>query len=592
MNNLKVRTKMVILICIVAAMVLAGGTIAIKTMRDIKERSLFDLETVIRNDYDQLIMEQVDSAITVLQHYYDQYEAGELTLEEAQKQGADTVRRMRYGEAGYFWIDTTEGLNIVLLGNETEGTNRMETKDAQGYQMVKEIIRVGQEQDGGYADYVFPKAGESDSSPKRSYSKSFTPFNWVIGTGNYTDYIDDVIAERTAVENERVAKDIKEYLFVTILFLIFTVVVAIVIVRGITSALKADIINVKEIALGNFTNKLSDKMLKRKDDFGVLSCALDKMRIEISSLISKAHDQIHILDEVITLINTNVYGLNGEIEGVSATTEELAASTEETAASAQEIDAMSQMIEESARNMASKSQAGEQEAVKIFQRAESVKNKTIQERTKLGVIHKEIGSSLEKALEDAKVVGEIEKLSKAIMEITSQTNLLALNASIEAARAGEAGRGFSVVANEIRSLAEQSKETVGHIQTITLDVTAAVNNLALDSGRLLEFVSGDVSKTFDIFVDMASGYSDDSTYINNLVTEFNAASNGLLESISGVMDAIGEVSKAAEEGADGTTDIAGRTATVMSKSDQVLSEVKRSVMAIEQLQMEINKFQI
>lgn len=592
MNNLKVRTKMMILICIVAAMVLAGGTIAIKTMRDIKERSLFDLETVIRNDYDQLIKEQVDSAITVLQHYYDRYEAGGLTLEEAQKQGADTVRQMRYGEAGYFWIDTTEGLNIVLLGNETEGTNRMETKDAQGYQMVKEIIRVGQEPDGGYADYVFPKAGESESSPKRSYSKSFTPFNWVIGTGNYTDYIDDVIAERTAVENERVAKDIKEYLIVTILFLMFTVVLAIVIVRGITSALKADIINVKEIALGNFTNKLSNKMLKRKDDFGTLSCAQDKMRIEISSLISNAQDQIHTLDEVITLINTNVFGLNGEIEGVSATTEELAASTEETAASAQEIDAMSQTIEESARNMASKSREGAQEAVKIFQRAESVKNKTIQERTKLGVIHKEIGSSLEKALEDAKVVGEIEKLSKAIMEITSQTNLLALNASIEAARAGEAGRGFSVVANEIRSLAEQSKETVGHIQTITLDVTAAVNNLALDSGRLLEFVSGDVSKTFDIFVDMASGYSDDSTYINNLVTEFNAASNGLLESISGVMDAIGEVSKAAEEGADGTTDIAGRTATVMSKSDQVLSEVKRSVTAIEQLQMEINKFQI
>lgn len=592
MNNLKVRTKMMILICIVAAMVLAGGTIAIKTMRDIKERSLFDLETVIRNDYDQLIKEQVDSAITVLQHYYDRYEAGGLTLEEAQKQGADTVRRMRYGEAGYFWIDTTEGLNIVLLGNETEGTNRMETKDAQGYQMVKEIIRVGQEPDGGYADYVFPKAGESESSPKRSYSKSFTPFNWVIGTGNYTDYIDDVIAERTAVENERVAKDIKEYLIVTILFLMFTVVLAIVIVRGITSALKADIINVKEIALGNFTNKLSNKMLKRKDDFGTLSCAQDKMRIEIRSLISNAQDQIHTLDEVITLINTNVFGLNGEIEGVSATTEELAASTEETAASAQEIDAMSQTIEESARNMASKSREGAQEAVKIFQRAESVKNKTIQERTKLGVIHKEIGSSLEKALEDAKVVGEIEKLSKAIMEITSQTNLLALNASIEAARAGEAGRGFSVVANEIRSLAEQSKETVLHIQTITLDVTAAVNNLALDSGRLLEFVSGDVSKTFDIFVDMASGYSDDSTYINNLVTEFNAASNGLLESISGVMDAIGEVSKAAEEGADGTTDIAGRTATVMSKSDQVLSEVKRSVTAIEQLQMEINKFQI
>ena len=69
---------------------------------------------------------------------------------------------------------------MVLLGSATEGTNRMETKDADGYQMVKEIIRVGQEPDGGYTDYVFPKEGETESSPKRSYSRAFEPFGWVI----------------------------------------------------------------------------------------------------------------------------------------------------------------------------------------------------------------------------------------------------------------------------------------------------------------------------------------------------------------------------------------------------------------------------
>ena len=68
---------------------------------------------------------------------------------------------------------------MVLLGSATEGTKRMETKDADGYQMVKEIIRVGQESDGGYTDYVFPKEGETESSPKRSYSRAFEPFGWV-----------------------------------------------------------------------------------------------------------------------------------------------------------------------------------------------------------------------------------------------------------------------------------------------------------------------------------------------------------------------------------------------------------------------------
>ena len=101
--------------------------------------------------------------------------------------------------SGYFWVDQYDGTNVVLLGSATEGTNRMETRDANGYQMVKEIIRVGQEPDGGYVDYVFPKEGETESSPKRSYSKAFEPFQWVIGTGNYTDYIDDRI---TTVSDE------------------------------------------------------------------------------------------------------------------------------------------------------------------------------------------------------------------------------------------------------------------------------------------------------------------------------------------------------------------------------------------------------
>ena len=93
---------------------------------------------------------------------------------------------------------------MVLLGSATEGTKRMETKDADGYQMVKEIIRVGQEPDGGYTDYVFPKEGETESSPKRSYSRAFEPFGWVVGTGNYIDYIDETVEKETQAMRENV----------------------------------------------------------------------------------------------------------------------------------------------------------------------------------------------------------------------------------------------------------------------------------------------------------------------------------------------------------------------------------------------------
>ena len=140
----------------------------------------------------------------------DRYEKCECMLEddysyeEADTRGADLLRELRYGYGGFFWADTYDGENVVLLGSATEGTNRMETKDADGYQMVKEIIRVGQEPDGGYTDYVFPKEGETESSPKRSYSRAFEPFGWVVGTGNYIDYIDETVAKETQAMKENV----------------------------------------------------------------------------------------------------------------------------------------------------------------------------------------------------------------------------------------------------------------------------------------------------------------------------------------------------------------------------------------------------
>ena len=124
---------------------------------------------------------------------YAKYEAGEYTEEEAKKMSADLIRGISYGENGYFWVDTLEGDCIVLLGKDTEGTNRYDAADVNGFKMIQAIIAAAQEEGGGYVDYYFPKQGEEEASPKRSYSLVFEPYGWVVGTGNYTDYIDTEI---------------------------------------------------------------------------------------------------------------------------------------------------------------------------------------------------------------------------------------------------------------------------------------------------------------------------------------------------------------------------------------------------------------
>lgn len=590
MNNIKVQTKMIIVILATMAALLLCTIFSAQSMKELQSKALETMETDEREAYDEQIKQQVDNVISLCQTIYDQYQAGVYTEAEARKLAADEIRQLRYGDSGYFWVDQYDGTNVVLLGNDTEGTNRMETKDANGYQMVKEIIRVGQEADGGYTDYVFPKEGETEPSPKRSYSKAFEPFGWVIGTGNYTDYIDDQVASIEKDFSSYVTGRMTLFIISTLIEGIIVVLLLIMIIISIIRPLKKCISSIGVMEQGDFSQAMGTALLKRRDDFGKLAASLESMRNEMSGLIGEVKSQATEITRMVQEIDDNIQALDEEIENVSATTEELAAGMEETAASSEEINAMSHEIESAAKSIATRSQDGATEADDIRDRAVGIKKTTTENDERTKAIHAEINEGLTKALEDIKVVDQIGVLAESIMEITGQTNLLALNASIEAARAGEAGKGFAVVADEIRVLAEQSKAAVVHIQDVTKNVVESVTNLADGAKKLLEFVGTDVVDSFAGFSDMADSYSNDAGSIDALVTDFSASSEQLLASINGVMDAIGEVSKAATEGATGTNDIAEKTGVVVEKAAEIKEKAEAAHHAADKLQQNVEHF--
>ena len=590
MNNVKVQTKLIIVMLATIVALVLCAVISSESMKQLQSKALETLEADERASYDEQIKQQVDNVISLCQTIYDQYQAGVYTEEEAKKLAADEIRQLRYGDAGYFWVDQYDGTNVVLLGNDTEGTNRMETKDANGYQMVKEIIRVGQEADGGYTDYVFPKEGETEPSPKRSYSKAFEPFGWVIGTGNYTDYIDDQVASIEKDFSSYVTGRMTLFIISTLIEGIIVVLLLIMIIISIIRPLKKCISSIGVMEQGDFSQAMGTALLKRRDDFGKLAASLESMRNEMSGLIGEVKSQATEITRMVQEIDDNIQALDEEIENVSATTEELAAGMEETAASSEEINAMSHEIESAAKSIATRSQDGATEADDIRDRAVGIKKTTTENDERTKAIHAEINEGLTKALEDIKVVDQIGVLAESIMEITGQTNLLALNASIEAARAGEAGKGFAVVADEIRVLAEQSKAAVVHIQDVTKNVVESVTNLADGAKKLLEFVGTDVVDSFAGFSDMADSYSNDAGSIDALVTDFSASSEQLLASINGVMDAIDEVSKAATEGATGTNDIAEKTGVVVEKAAEIKEKAEAAHHAADKLQQNVEHF--
>lgn len=590
MRNMKVRTKLLIVMFVAIAVLALCVVFSTNSMAQMQNQALEIIENDERESYDELIKQQVENVISLCQVIYDKYQAGEYTEDEAKKIAADEIRALRYGDGGYFWVDQYDGTNVVLLGSQTEGTNRMETKDAAGYQMVKEIIRIGQEPDGGYTDYVYPKEGETESSPKRSYSKAFEPFGWVIGTGNYTDHIDDQIAAVKADFSNYASE--RRTVFSAAAFIEGAILVAllIAIIISIVKPLQKATESLKQMEQGDFSHALDANLLKQKDDFGQLAVSLESMRTEVGRLIGAVKEEALEITSMVQEIDENITALDEEIESVSATTEELAAGMEETAASSEEINAMSHEIESAAKSIAVRSQDGATEADGIRERAVGIKTTTDENDRRTKQVHGEINSGLTKALEDIKVVDQIEVLAESIMEITGQTNLLALNASIEAARAGEAGKGFAVVADEIRVLAEQSKAAVVHIQDVTQNVVGAVENLANGAKQLLEFVGTDVVQNLAEFSKMADSYSQDAERVDSLVTDFSASSEELLASINGVMDAITEVSKAATEGATGTSDIAEKTGVVVTRASEIKEKAAAAHASADELQKNVERF--
>ena len=590
MKNLKMSVKLSMILVLVFIMVMGSGFSAIKGMKTISSHADDALEEEVRNQYDESIRQQVDNAISMLDQYYAAYEAGECTLEEAKKQGADMLRELRYGDSGYFWADDTEGNNIVLLGSDTEGTNRMGTKDGNGYEMVKDIIAVGQQPDGGYCDYVFPKVGGTENLPKRSYSRLYEPFGWVIGTGNYTDYIDEIVEGEKqtigATRNEWIMK----MEICTVVFFLLTIAVIIYLIADTTGWMKKAVGYAQKLESGDMTGRSAAGRLKRKDEFSILERAMNSMAATFDEVIGAVKRHGMTLAGDVDEVMEQLGELNDDISSVSAATEELSASMEETAASAQQIETISHQIETVSKNIAVRAQDGAEKVVSIHQRAQQAKKDTESNYQNAKDMKAEISGSLIQALEEAKVVEQIEVLAQSIMGITAQTNLLALNASIEAARAGEAGKGFAVVADEIRSLAEQSKVTAENIQQVTQKVTGAVQNLADDSSRLLNFVAEDVSKSFHQFTEIADAYNQDAADVDEMVTDFSAISEELLASIEGVLQSINDVSKAANEGANGTNEIAQRASNIVEKSENVITVMNEVGDASNEMREIVQKF--
>ena len=206
----------VLFMCLSISIVLIAffGVLSVTNIYSISDKQIISMEDRMREDYDEMIKGQVQTIVSLLDPISKQIEEGKLSEKEGKELAASIIRGAKYLESGYFWADTTEGINVVLLGSAVEGTDRRGLTDHNGFKIVEKFLEIGNGEGSGFLDYYFPKANETK------------PFNWIIGTGNYVDEFEKVVAAEKESTSKTVGTVVGIILVSSAVLLFITVILS------------------------------------------------------------------------------------------------------------------------------------------------------------------------------------------------------------------------------------------------------------------------------------------------------------------------------------------------------------------------------
>lgn len=451
------------------------------------------------------------------------------------------------------------------------GQNKMTSDEQAGYDQVKtavdEYYKVSQQ----YKNLI--NSGASAEVKAAFLQKDATKERLAVET-TLAQLIDlnQQYAQKTKEQGDR---DFTSAITVIIVFFSLAFLLAILagvfIGRQISNLLVMAAEHLEQMAGGDFGFEIKPEHLERKDEIGTLARRMNDIITKVGQLIR----EINIASGEVTGASEK---LAEEGQSVASSMQQISASTQEISAGMQEVSAVAEEISSSGievgnilEHVSKEADKDRQQAYEADKRAKKVQEDASAAKEATVQIYGKMQQKVENAMEEARIIDEISGLANKIAAIAGQTNLLALNAAIEAARAGEHGRGFAVVAEEVRALAEDSADTVDHIQTMTNQVHISVSNLIDNSNALLKFINDKVLPDYNYFEQMGRQYHDDGDIILNLAEQVG-------HDVQQVNESMGEINKAMES-----------TAATIEQSSAGAQEVARGCEVAANASVEIRE---
>lgn len=332
--------------------------------------------------------------------------------------------------------------------------------------------------------------------------------------------------------------------------------------------------------------------VKTGDEMELMADNVNELLKYIREIMLRISDNSGKLNESTKIVFGNLTNAGGNIMEVSATMEQMSAAMEESTATLNQIGESMEEVYANINYISEKAETGNHYTKEIEEKAGKIYNYAQEEQEKAHVLVMDLADSVNEKIEQSKSVAEINLLTENIISITGQTNLLALNASIEAARVGEAGKGFAVVADEIGKLASNSAETAARIKQVSAQVIAAVESLALEAEKMLQFMEETAMEGYRKLLGTSQDYQESAQSIHDMMEKFTEDSERLDHSVNKIKEALQSVSIAVEENAKGIVNVSEVSARLTESMGDIERRADLNKQIGEQLEMEVGKFKL